>query len=139
MLRFTTIPLAALLLSLAVPTGSWAQPGDAALAAVRPGGSRIELANEGPTPARAEVPRGDRFTLVNASETSARVVFDKKAVKRVTCMEPDAQTGRRGQYLVRSGQVLSCSLEGGDARYSVYRQLPGGSLDVTKGRVDLGS
>lgn len=102
-----------------------------------PARAMIRIAPEALSPDAARVESGGDFRFLNEGTRRARVIFDKKAVRKVDCTSPTGDTGRRGQYLVESGATLDCHTDARSVKYTVYRQNGEGRLVASEGMVRL--
>lgn len=97
----------------------------------------IRIAPEAVSPDAVRVEDHGDFRFLNEGKRRARVIFDRKAVRKVDCSNPSAETGRRGQYLVEPGDTLDCHADARSVSYTVYRQNDEGRLVKTEGKVRI--
>ncbi len=77
--------------------------------------------------AQVEVPSDHLVVFQNDAAATTRVVFRKRDIDGVSCQEgAGVERSRRGQYTVRSGAELLCTLEEGSYRYETLTQARGG-------------
>lgn len=77
--------------------------------------------------AQVEVASDHLVVFQNDADATTRVVFRKRDIAGVECEESSGVTrSRRGQYAVRSGAELICTLDEGSYRYETLTQTGGG-------------
>ena len=97
----------------------------------------IRIASEAISPDTVRVEKGGNFRFLNEGTRRARVIFDRKAVRKVDCSTPTGETGRRGQYVVEPGHSLDCHADARSVNYTVFRENGKGRLVETEGKVTL--
>lgn len=97
----------------------------------------IEISAEGLSPAALALEGGHSFVFVNATKGPARILFDSRDLKRISCRTSGGATqSRSGQFVLAGADAtLTCDIRGRRLRYSVMHPGKGGAIVKTKGRV----